>query len=202
MDFTRNYFGSKGNYYNYTFRAGGFSYDSKFEDISLLFNLEFFSKLKPLGKRWRSRNFVNFGITQQIRPTLDQPLFLSSIYGLPEISNGDIAAQTRITLKKEKAYYNNWSILGCKLSPFLFANGSFLVPTNENIFKGDFFTSFGGGLRGRNEALIFGTMECRFNYFPRINFGMQPFRIDFKTDLKFKYNSQYVKRPDFVSANG
>jgi len=80
----------------------------------------------------------------------------------------------------------------------LFANGCFLIPTTENITKGEFFSSLGGGLRTRNESLIFGTMELRLNYFPRINFGMQEFRIDFKTDLRFKYNSQYIKRPDFV----
>ena len=202
LDLARSYFGSKGNYYNYTFRAGGFSYGSSFEDISLLFNLEYFSKLNTLGKHWHSRSFINFGITQQLKPTLDQPLFLSSVYGLPEMSNGNIAAQTRVTLKKEIAFYNRWNILGSRLSPFLFANGSFLIPINESIVKGDFFSSFGGGLRARNEALIFGTIECRVNYFPRINLGMQQYRIDFKTDLRFKYNSQYVKRPDFVSANG
>ena len=202
IDFARNYFGKKGNYYNYTFRTGGFYYNSRFEDINLLFNLEFFSRLKKFGKHWHLRNFTNLGITQQIRTTLDQPLFLSSTFGLPEISNGVVAAQTRVTLKQEHVFYTNWNILGFRFAPFLFANGCFLIPTSENITKSEFYSSLGGGLRTRNESLIFGTMELRYNYFPRINFGMQEFRIDFKTDLRFKYNSQYIKRPDFVLANG
>ncbi len=202
FDFARNYFGKKGNYYNYTFRAGTSVYDYKFEDVDLLFNLEYFSRLKTLGRHWYVRHFINFGVTQQLKTLLDQPLFLSSNFGLPEISNGNIAAQTRVTLKKEMAFYGNWSILGCRFSPFFFSNGCFLIPTKESLAKSEFYSSLGAGLRARNEALIFGTIECRFNYFPRINLGMQQFRIDFKTDLRFKYNSQYIKRPDFVSPNG
>jgi len=202
LDFARNYFSKKGNYYNFTFRAGGFQYNGGFEDVNLLFNLEYFSKIKQLGKKWQVRNFTNFGITQQIHRTLDQPLFLNSIFGLPEISNGDIAAQTRVTLKRERVFYGSWNILGFRFAPFLFGNGCFLIPSFDNITKGEFYSSFGAGLRTRNESLIFGTMELRFNYFPRINYGMENYRIDFKTDLRFKYNSQYIKRPDFVLANG
>ncbi|MFY7964992.1 MAG: hypothetical protein ACOVO1_08855 [Chitinophagaceae bacterium] len=201
IDFSRKYFGSKGNYYNYTFRMGGFNYNNNFEDINILFNLEYFSRLKTFGRRWQLRSFTNFGITQQINPKLDQPLLLNSIYGLPEISNGTISAQTRITLKREIAIYSKWNILGCRFAPFIFSNGCFLIPTNENLRKGEFYSSLGGGLRARNEALIFGTVECRFNYFPRINNGMQSYRFDFKTDLQFKYNSQYIRKPDFVSPN-
>ncbi len=202
VDFGRNYFGRKGNYYNYTLRAGGFIYNSRYEDINLLFNLEYFSKLKKIGKKSGIRNFTNFGVTQQIRTTLDQPLYLSSTFGLPEISNGNIAAETRVTLKRETVLYSRWKLLGCRFAPFIFGNGCFLIPTAENFFKGDFYSSLGAGLRTRNEALIFGTIEARFNYFPRINPGMQHYRIDFRSDLRFKYNSQYIKKPDFVSANG
>jgi hypothetical protein len=202
FDFTRNYFGSKGNYYNYTFRVGGFLEDGKFEDINLLFNLDFFSRLKEIGGRCKLRKFTTLSITQQIRKILDQPLFLSSNFGLPEISNDNIAAQTRVTFKHESVFYSSWKLFGFRFAPFLFGNGCFLVPTAKNIFKGDFYSSLGAGLRTRNEALIFGTIEGRFNYFPRMNAGMESYRIDFKTDLRFKYNSQYIKRPDFVSPNG
>ena len=203
MDFGRNYFGKKGNYYNYTFRLGGYFAESKFEDIDLLFNLEYFSRLKHLGRKWRVRNFTTYGITHQVRPSaVTQRLFLSAPFGLQEFSNGDIAAQTRLTVKAESVLYNNWRLLGFKFAPFAFANGCFLVPNGGLFSEGDFFSSIGAGLRTRNEALIFGTIECRFNYFPRINPGMQEYRIDFKTNLRFKYNSQYIKRPDFVNANG
>ena len=203
IDFGRNYFGKTGNYYNYTFRLGGYIEDSKFEDIDILLNLEYFSKLKHVGRKWYLRHFSTFGITHQIRPSpVTQRLFLSSPFGLPEFSNGDIAAQTRLTAKGETVLYNNFKLLGFKFAPFFFGNACYLVPYEGLGIKGDFYSSLGGGIRTRNEALIFGTIEAKFNYFPRINVGMSQYRIDFKTDLRFTYNSTFIKRPDFVNANG
>jgi len=201
FDFTRNYFGKKGNYYNYTFKLGGYVNESQFEDVDVLLNLEYFSKLKRIGRKWYLRNFTTWGITHQIKPILNQPLYLSNSFGLPEISNGNIAAKTRVTAKYETVFYNNWRLFGFKFAPFFFTNASFLIPQKEPVNKGDFYSSLGGGIRTRNEALTLGTIECRFNYFPRINEGMLQYRIDFKTDLRFKYNSQYIRRPEFVTVN-
>ena len=202
IDFGRNYFGKKGNYYNYTFRLGGYIADSKFEDVDILLNLEYFSKLKHITRKWYLRHFSTYGITHQVRPSpLTPRLFLSSPFGLPEFSNGAIAAQTRLTVKTETVLYNNFKMLGFKFAPFFFGNACYLVPYQGLATKGDFYSSLGGGIRTRNEALIFGTIEAKFNYFPRINPGMTQYRFDFKTDLRFTYNSTFIKRPDFVNAN-
>ncbi len=201
LDFNRNYFSRKGNYYNYTFRLGGYLYNGKFFDTDVLLNLEYFTRLKHLGGLWYSRYFLNAGITHQIRPSLNQPLFLSSTYGLPEIENGTVAAQTRITFKNEITVYNKWKLLGFRFAGFVFGNGALLTPRYATFVKSDFFSSLGAGLRTRNESLIFGTVELKASYFPRINYGMNHFKIDINTDLRFKYNSTFIRRPDFVSAN-
>ncbi|MBX2931182.1 MAG: hypothetical protein KF781_04445 [Chitinophagaceae bacterium] len=201
IDFNRNYFNRKGNYYNYTFRLGGYLYNGQFYDTDVLLNLEYFSHLKHIGGLWYTRYFLNAGITHQIRPSLNQPLFLSSPFGLQEIDNGTVAAQTRFTLKNELTIYNKWKLLGFRFAGFVFGNGSLLTPRKAKFTKSDFYSSFGTGLRTRNESLIFGTLELRASYFPRINFGMNHFKIDINTDIRFKYNSTFIKRPDFVSAN-
>ncbi|MCZ2222416.1 MAG: hypothetical protein LC122_02135 [Chitinophagales bacterium] len=201
IDFSRNFFSRKGNYYNYTFRLGGYLYNGSFFDTDVLLNLEYFTHLKYLGGLWYSRYFLNVGITHQIRPSLNQPLFLSSTFGLPELDNGSIAAQTRFTFRNELIVYNKWKLLGFRFAGFVFGNASLLTPRYERFIKSDFFSSLGAGLRTRNESLIFGTVELRASYFPRINFGMNHFKIDINTDLRFKYNSTFIKRPDFVSAN-
>jgi len=59
----------------------------------------------------------------------------------------------------------------------------------------------GGGVKSRNENLVFGTMELRMFYFPRVIAGMNRFRIDFSTDLRFRFVSQFIRRPDFMSVN-
>lgn len=202
IDFQRNYFSKVGNYFNYTFRLGGFINNSRFDDINVLLNLEYFSKLKHIGGKKFVRNFLGFGITHQIRPTnLTPRLFLNSPFGLPEFNSDGTTYQTRIIAKGETVLFNNFKLLGFKFAPFAFLNTGYFVQPSDIAIKGDIFASVGGGIRTRNEALIFGTMEARVNYFPKVNAGMNNFRIDFKTDLRFTYNSNFIRRPDFVSAN-
>jgi hypothetical protein len=53
----------------------------------------------------------------------------------------------------------------------------------------------------RNESLIFETVELRAYYLPKGNFNGDVWRIEFNSGLRFKYNRQFVKRPDFVNVN-
>ncbi len=202
IDFQRYRFSEKGNYYNYTFRLGGYFFGGSFEDVDLLFNVDYISRLKSLGGKWSTRNFWSAGFTKQFNPLLNEPLFLNSQYGLPVFNNGTIAADFRLTFKGETVVYNTTKILGFRFAPFVFADVSLLTPTREKFLRSDVFGSLGGGLRARNENLIFGTMEVKVYYFPRLNIGMnEPWRIDFNTGIRFKYNSQFIRRPEFVSAN-
>lgn len=202
IDFQRNFFARTGNYYNYTFRLGGFINDSRFDDITVLLNLDFFSKLKNIGGKKFVRNFLGLGITHQIRPTpLTQRLFLNSPFGLPEFASDGTVYQTRITAKTETVLFNNFKLIGFRFAPFAFFNAAYLVQPSDLATRGDLLASVGGGIRTRNEALIFGTIEARFNYFPKVVGTMNNYRLDFRTDLRFTYNSTFIKRPDFVSAN-
>jgi len=49
--------------------------------------------------------------------------------------------------------------------------------------------------------LIFGTMEMRAAYFPRTTFNSNKWRITFNTELSYRYNSQYIKKPNFINVN-
>ena len=202
LDFARNYFSKAGNYFNYTFRLGGFIHDSRFDDITMLLNLEYFSKLRNIGGKKYIRKFLSFGITHQIRPTVLTPrLILNSLFGLPEFSNDGTSYQTRIVGKSETVLFNNFKLVGFKFAPFVFLNAGYFIQPGDIAVKGDIFTSVGGGIRMRNEALIFGTMEVRFNFFPKTTQGMNHYRLDFKTDLRFTYNSTFIRQPDFVGVN-
>lgn len=201
IDLQRNYFKSSGFYSSFTFRAGGYFYEKQMEDISLLFNVDHFSRLKHLGGKWYHRWFLGGSVTKQIRPVLNEPLFLNSLYALPKFSNGTLAADFRAVARCESAFYNTWKMLGFRFSPFVFSDGAFLVPTNKKISNGDFFSNLGAGVRTRNESLIFETVELRGYLFPRTMDGMKGWRIEFNTNIRFKYNSNFIKRPDFVTVN-
>ena len=48
---------------------------------------------------------------------------------------------------------------------------------------------------------MFGTLELKAFYFPRKNFNGDLFRVEFNTNVKFKYSTQTVRRPDFINVN-
>ncbi|MGZ5221164.1 MAG: hypothetical protein ACXWC7_13840, partial [Chitinophagaceae bacterium] len=63
------------------------------------------------------------------------------------------------------------------------------------------YSVLGGGVRIRNESLIFGTTEFKGMYFPRKNFRNESWRIEVNTKVRFKYNQEFIRRPEFVKVN-
>ena len=173
----------------------------EYKVLNLLFNIDHFTKLRKLNQQWFHRFFISTGITTQINPVFNSPLFLNSIYGLPYFNPENINADFRSTIKMESVFYNLKKILGFRFAPFIFSDVSLLKPVKENFNKSDLFTGIGGGVRTRNENLVFGTIELKGYYFPRTNGDMRGWKVEINTNIRFKYNSTFIKRPDFVVAN-
>ncbi len=202
FDYQRNYFTDHKNYLNYTFRFGGYLNRNAVEDVSFLTSIEYFTQLKKLGTgSWYHRHFISGSITQLINTFLNDPLRLSSDYGIPQISNPSLNASTRFTFNYESVFYNTWKLAGFSFAPFAYTNLTFLKPIDAYIERGDLYSAFGGGVRTRNENLVFGTMELKIYYYPRTVGNMSPFNITFNTDLRFRYVSQLIRKPDFVIVN-
>ncbi len=201
LDFNLTNFKHQGLYNNFTLRAGGFFYRHRFEDMGLLFNLDHFSRLKKLNSKWFHRTFISTGIAAQVNPVFNTPLLINNSYGLPYFNPDNINADMRSTLKIESVYYNTTKILGFRLAPFVFTDFSLLKPSKANLKKSDLYSAFGGGIRTRNENLVFGTIELKGYYFPRTNGNMNSWKIEVSSNLRFKYISSFIRRPDFVQAN-
>lgn len=201
IEFEGNRFSDRKIFSSYKLRAGGYSIKGKLQDIDLLASIDHFTSLKKLNKMWLNRNFLSFSLTRQLHPFLNEPLFLRSSFGLPYFANGDIAADERITCRLESVFYNLKRILGFRFAPFIFGDYAYLKPISNSFSKGDGYSAVGGGIRTRNENLVFGTIELRGYYFPRTTEGMKPWKVDITTKLRFKFNSNFIKKPDFIIAN-
>ncbi len=204
IDFEKNYFTKKKNYINYEIKIGSYFRHSKFEDLSMLFNIETFTKLRKLNSLWYNRSYFSLSGAHQFHRLLDAPLILNSAYGIPQFG-GDSATQstTRITINAESVFYDKWKLAGFSFAPFVFTNFTTLKTESTLINSSniDGYASLGMGLRTRNENLIFGTIELRLFYFPRTIGGMSSFNVNLSTNLRYVFNSQYIKRPDFVVFN-
>ena len=201
VSFQRYYFNPGLHYFNYTFRAGTFFYKDQFEDIDLLAGLDYISRLHYLKGKWRQRFFFSISATRQINSLLNEPLRLESEFGLPDFKNNNESGNTRLSFKGETVFYSPWSLLLFRFAPFAFGNVSYLNIKTETVSNPKLYSAIGGGVRIRNESLIFGTTEFRGMYFPRKNFRNESWRIEVNTSIRFKYNQEFIKRPEFVRVN-
>lgn len=201
VNFQRYYFTSSEHYFNYTLRSGAYLYKDKLEDINMLASLDYFSRLHQLNRNWKHRNFFNLSMARQIKSVFNDPLIVESVYGLQDFKNNNLGASSRITLKSESVFFSPWSLLFFKFAPFAFANASLLnvKMLQQNDHK--IYSALGGGIRMRNESLVFKTIELKGMYFPRKNFYNESWRFEIGTNIRFKYNHEFIRRPEFVNVN-
>lgn len=201
LEFDGTKLSAKGKFKGFTLRTGSFINGRGFQDAEVLAGINGFSKLYKLSKTWRVRNFFSGTFTKQFNTYLNSPLILQSGYGLPYFRNNTDAADTRTTVKFESVFFNLNQVLGFRFAPFVFTDVSFLRPQFQPGHQTKGYTAIGGGFRTRNENLTFGTVEVKGYVFPRVYPGMPSWKIEFGTNIRFKYNSSFIRRPDFISAN-
>ena len=130
---------------------------------------------------------------------------MQSDYGLPYFRSDSLNSlefRSRAAIKFESVFFNMNKFLGFRFAPFVSAQFFLLKPTINPNNISDGYSAFGGGVRTRNENLVFGTLELRGFYFPRVSSaGMSRWKIVFTSNLRFKYNSSLVHKPDFVGLN-
>ena len=194
-------FSKAGCLHSYTFRVGGFAQKDGLEDVDLLASINHFTKLASLNKYWYNRHFLSISYTRQVNPLLNEPLFLDSEFGLPYYQRGLLEGEMRTSIKMESVFYHMKKILGFRFAPFAFSDFALFQPLGKALKKTIGFPALGAGVRTRNENLVFGTMELRGYYLPRPLEGMRNWKVEISTKLKFKYNSNFIRKPDFVSPN-
>jgi hypothetical protein len=171
------------------------------QDFRFLASLEQFSKLKYLNNGYGYRQIVNLSFTQTLKNKYNDALRINSIYGIPQLNREQIKGGTRLSANWETVLYNNRPIWGFKSAPFVFGNLTYIRAVGDPLIKGDIYSSVGSGLRIRNENLIFGTIELKGFYFPRTNQQISPWNFSFITNLRYKYNSNIVDKPNYVEIN-
>lgn len=201
LNFQHYFFTRSGQYFDYSIKAGAYLYNKKLEDIDLLARLDYFSHLHHMNSKWKQRYFLGASITKQVNSVLGEPVRIESQYGLEELRNNNASGNFRATVKAESVFFSPWTVLFFKFAPFVFTNATYinLKINQESVPK--LYASIGGGVRVRNESLIFGTTEFRGMYFPRKNFRNESWRIEVNTNIRFKYNSNFIRRPEFVGVN-
>ena len=200
--FERYFLSPKDSYFDYSLSFGTSLYRKSLEDISVLANADYFTRLRKWGNRWKQRSFINASFGRQFRALMDEPLFLQSSYGLRDFSNNLVGGYLRATVKGESVFFSPWNLFFFKFAPFVFSSATLFQFSSETSSTNTrFYSALGGGIRTRNESLIFGTIELRASWFPKKDAYQNGYLLQFSTNLRFKYNQQFIRRPEFVRLN-
>jgi hypothetical protein len=103
-----------------------------------------------------------------------------------------IKGSQKAILKTEQVFFTRMEPLGFKFAFFTFFDTAFLKESGKHaLFQHTPYFSFGGGLRIRNDNLVFNTLQIRLSIMPRVPDGVLPF--------SFRTTGQSIKNfRDFV----
>jgi len=192
---------NKSDFVQYFLRAGGFLNKGNIQDAAVLVGTSIFSRL-IVYNNIKVREYVNFSYTKLINRVGLDPLNLNNVFGLRNFNADSVMGAQRLSLYAETFMFLKYKVFGFKFAPFVVGDASLLTPENTGLFKSDLYYGFGGGVRTRNENLVFNTIQLRFIYFPRSPEGNHAFKLTLTTNLNFRYNSNYVNEPDIIQLNG
>lgn len=200
IDGNRYVYTDNGHFIQYFLRTGGFLKNKGFEDASILAGTSMFSRLF-IYDRVKIRQYLRFSYTKQFNRIALDPLKIDNAFGLRNFTSDSVYGSQRVSLHSETSFFLKYKFFGFKFAPFAAADISIIKPENEPFSKSAGYYGIGGGLRTRNENLIFGTIELRLRYVPRHAEGNTPFKIMLSANLRFRYNTEYVKAPEIIDVN-
>jgi hypothetical protein len=186
-------------FYTMGFRAGGYKQD-KLEDAVVLLYGSLLSRLIPYGELLIRQSFT-MDYARVFRQRTSVPLDINNEFGIRYFAADSLLGSKRFHLGSETLVFTPLQLLGFRMAPFAFAEMAMLGTDQKSIFYDKPYFGFGGGVRTRNENLVFGTIELRMAYFPRTVQDMSSFTIRVSSNLRVKYTASFVRPPGFVRYN-
>jgi hypothetical protein len=192
---------SNGEFQNIGLKLGSFrKAGGGVEDVTVLVSGSITSRLITYGS-FMFRQFISADFAQVFKQRTTLPLDINNDYGLQGFFADSLAGTQRFHINTETLAFTPLKLIGFRFAPFVFGEMAVLAPRGTSVFNNKPFFGLGGGIRTRNENLVFGTIELRFFYYPHTVQDISNFKIRLTTNLRVKYTAGFVKAPSIVQAN-
>ncbi len=154
-----------GAYFKWLVGMGGYIGDSKIEQGVILLNTNYFSKFVYFNNH-PYRYFVNMELMSGINRFKEEYLVMDKQFGIRDFFYPDIQGINRLKVNIESVRFWDISYLGFRFANYFFADAAFLSNSLQRIFRENFYTGVGLGIRIHNESLVFKVLEFRLTWFP------------------------------------
>jgi hypothetical protein len=163
---TGNLLGERHAYWYASGGIGGFYRDGSVEQGIIDLRTSVISHIYPSHK-FLARFYGNVQYLVGINRFPAEKLFLrNDDTGIRGFRSREANGAQRLTLKTESVFFHRKPLLGFTVAFYVFTDVGFIAPERRLIFRGDFYSGLGGGIRVRNENLVLRTIFLRIAYFP------------------------------------
>jgi len=163
---------SSGNLINYkpsymflSAGLGGFFNANKIEQGQFEINWNYISRRFAMGSQM-ARQFLKLRYVYGFNRFNQENLLLKNRYGIRGFYSDIVTGKQRLVLTSETVVFLRKSILNFNFALFGFADLGIIGDAEGPILNQDYYTGIGGGVRLRNENLIFRTIELRLSFYP------------------------------------
>ncbi|MDR1673667.1 MAG: hypothetical protein LBS09_09460 [Bacteroidales bacterium] len=154
-------------YFSHAATYGTFFRNGATEQEALDVYTDYISNLMVTG-RFKQRIFISTRYSAQLNNRLNDHLNISGDMGIPGFRNDSVYGRHRLNLSLEFDLFSPWDIKGFRMVWYAFSNFCWLNDY-ENFFRQNtLYSSFGFGIRIRNERLVIKTLQLQVAFFPNI----------------------------------
>lgn len=196
-DFNKSLVAPEGNFYTIRAAAGGY-YRNEVQDAVYLVSANFFSRLLT-WRRNKVRQSFEGGYTQLSNQRTANLLTINN--QLRGFTPDSLVGFKRFYFRSETTVFTKWNLANFRFAPFVALEAAVLRVGDEGSRQTKFYPGIGGGIRTRNENLIFGTLEARFFFFPARERGVSLLEFRLSSNLRLKYSASFVRPPDQLIYN-
>jgi len=206
--YNRPYFGAhySAGYFipSFGYLSGAASYGTFFYkgvDQGLMdIQMNYFTPLYIL-RNIKLRTFVNGQYTRQLYNRLEDKLMIDDELGIPGFRNDSVFGRHRFNLSMEQDFFNPWNLYGFRFVVYGFVHASWLGGYDQPIILSNLYSSFGLGIRIRNNRLVFNTLQIQFAYFPNIPKNSSFRYFDFSSETVLQPRDFKPKAPEVIPLN-
>lgn len=178
--------------------VGSFFRNNEYEDAVITLKLFYYSPLFSMG-RSRMRILCNSEYIEGFNLLSHDELSLNK--KVRYVSTPEQRGSSRITFRTEPVLFLPWNLIGFRFAPFLFSDFSFLAGSSEFMTSEDLVWGLGGGIRIRNENLVFNTLEIAGGYYPPAFDRDGEWKLSFKSSLNSIFRQFKVGKPELMEFN-
>ncbi|MGV8094794.1 MAG: hypothetical protein AB2L24_23315, partial [Mangrovibacterium sp.] len=107
----------------------------------------------------KARQFIRLRYLYGLHRFDEETLFLKDDDGIRGFYSNLATGKQRLVLNLETVVFQRKTIAGFNLAFFGFGDLGIIGSGRKLIFKGDYYSGIGGGIRIRNENLVFRTIQ-------------------------------------------